>query len=136
MYEFSIAINAGSQTEAPALENTVQHKMHEFLVAYSWVHALVKKALYRFITLDLPQVRFVFRLFWMRISVCCTNKEIFKQPSVLKSLVYRHRRKWWVTFLLSVMISDARELFVKRCVALPICVFYHLIIEKARTPLL
>lgn len=41
-----------------------------------------------------------------------------------------------MAFLLSVMISDARELFMKRCVALPIGVFYHLIIEKATTPLL
>lgn len=38
-------------------------------------------------------------------------------------------------FLLSLMTSDARELFVKRFV-LSLRFFYHLIIEKARTPLL
>lgn len=46
--EFTHSINVGSQTEAPALEN-----IGLFLIEYSRLHALVKKALYRFSTSNL-----------------------------------------------------------------------------------
>jgi len=105
------------------------------------VICLIKKELYIFNTLGLTQDRLVSSFFWIHVPLSyyiSQTKEIFKQANIKKKKkkVYRGRRKWWVIFLLSVTISDARELFVRRCVALPICVFYHLIIEKARTPLL
>lgn len=79
LYEFTPDINAGSPTEAPVLEDIGQQTVYEFLIAYSWLHALVKKALYAFNTLDLTQVRFMSSFFWIHFPTLLyiTNKEIF-----------------------------------------------------------
>lgn len=77
--EFTPDINAGSPTEAPVLEDIGQHTVYVFLIAYSWLHALVEKALYGFNTLDLTQVRFMPSFFWICFPTLLyiTNKEIF-----------------------------------------------------------
>lgn len=116
--EFTPDTNAGSWTDASVLKNTGWHKIYEFLIACSWLRTLVKKALYRFNTLDLIQVRLVSRKSWMHVSLCYC---ISQTKNYLSKQILKKKCIWGQEEVVGDISPFCNDFWCKRTVCEELC---------------